>query len=106
MGKQHFHAELIKAWADGATIQFFRNEDEAWLDLKNPSWEEDVEYRIKPRLFKDGSFYFANYHGDHEIVQFLSKRDGFFVCGIDRKHDESSFDFIGEEVKFPEDFLE
>lgn len=49
MSKQpHKHAELIKAWADGAVIQFLgRN---SWYDCKYncPSWDVTTEYRIKP----------------------------------------------------------
>lgn len=47
MNKPHKHAELIKAWADGAEIQFF---DKNWMDcVGNPNWNEWVEYRIKPK---------------------------------------------------------
>jgi hypothetical protein len=44
---KHKHAELIKAWADGAQIQF-RNRYEEWDDAIKPSWDNDTEYRIKP----------------------------------------------------------
>lgn len=50
------HAELIKAWADGAEIQFkdFDGDGEAvWIDLVQPVWTEDVEYRIKPETKPD-----------------------------------------------------
>ena len=48
MKTPHKHAELIKAWAEGATIQFrFVGED--WATLKSPFWDaKDGEYRIKP----------------------------------------------------------
>jgi hypothetical protein len=48
--KPHKHAELIKAWADGAIIQYYSHDDE-WFDvIKNsPSWKEDQKYRIKPK---------------------------------------------------------
>lgn len=46
MRKKHPHAELIKAWADGAEIQVER-EDE-WEDIANPSWTKCANYRIKP----------------------------------------------------------
>jgi len=42
----HKHAELIKAWADGAEIQYFNNKE--WVDKKSPNWWEDNTYRIKP----------------------------------------------------------
>lgn len=45
--KPHVHCELIKAWADGAEIQFWENGK--WYDCNNkPSWFPDIEYRIKP----------------------------------------------------------
>lgn len=46
MAKPHKHAEFIKAWADGAEIQFW---DGSWYDVgTNPSWCVDRKYRIKP----------------------------------------------------------
>ncbi len=44
------HAELIKAWADGAKIEAKING--FWVMAKIPSWLEDTEYRIKPRRFR------------------------------------------------------
>ena len=47
--KPHKHAELIKAWADGAIIQYYSHDDE-WFDVirNSPAWEEDQKYRINP----------------------------------------------------------
>ena len=47
---QRPHAALIKAWADGAVIQYRACPDRAWQDSTNnsPSWVADCEYRIKP----------------------------------------------------------
>ena len=45
--KPHKHAELIKAWADGATIEG-KWSGRFWEVEKNPAWDVDVEYRIKP----------------------------------------------------------
>ena len=45
----HKHAELIKAWADGAEIQCKHWRDDRWLDLNvAPVWGEKYSYRIKP----------------------------------------------------------
>lgn len=44
--KPHKHAELIKAWADGAEIEV-KNEDGTW-ELTNPIWHPNNIYRIKP----------------------------------------------------------
>jgi hypothetical protein len=45
---KHKHAELIKAWADGAQIQFRLWGGIEWLDTATPQWEVKYEYRIKP----------------------------------------------------------
>lgn len=53
MGKPHKHAELIKAWADGARIQYKPAGRAAWHDWDEiycPSFHEEREYRIKPEL--------------------------------------------------------
>ncbi len=44
---KHKHAELIKAWADGAQIQV-KAHKLAWEDRENPLWDMDSDYRIKP----------------------------------------------------------
>ena len=60
MGEQRKHAELIKAWADGAEIQKYVKVLESgnafggvvkydWVSQPKPEWKEDGEYRIKPK---------------------------------------------------------
>jgi len=44
--KPHKHAEAIKAWADGHTIQA-RDGIFEWTDIPNPTWQLNLEYRIK-----------------------------------------------------------
>ena len=54
--KPHKHAELIKAWADGAEIQYRYymhtsskgDIHSEWMNEENPDWNLDREYRIKP----------------------------------------------------------
>lgn len=53
MGQPHKHAELIKAWADGAEIQIKVNG--VWSDIPNPVWSADV-YRIKPKTIRYRNF--------------------------------------------------
>lgn len=45
--KPHKHAEIIKAWADGAKIEqkFY---GDYWDYCDNPTWSSSIEYRIKP----------------------------------------------------------
>jgi hypothetical protein len=45
--KPHKHAELIKAWADGAEIEY-RENDSPWFSAPRPVWNDWQEYRIKP----------------------------------------------------------
>lgn len=50
MRKPHKHAELIKAWADGAEIQFRYNANIPWSDVEGAcGWDIDCEFRIKPK---------------------------------------------------------
>ena len=56
--KPHKHAELIKAWADGAQIEFRTSFHipgpgggtcfTAWKSKLHDSWHEHIQYRIKP----------------------------------------------------------
>ena len=46
---KHKHAELIKAWADGAEIQQYMISLDGWEDCTyDPSWNANKMYRIKP----------------------------------------------------------
>ena len=46
MNKPHKHAELIKAWADGAEIEVL--DHDKWWSVPSPGWMENSQYRIKP----------------------------------------------------------
>jgi hypothetical protein len=46
--KPHKHAELIKAWADGAEIEAFDSCTDQWIRASSPSWQNQIKYRIKP----------------------------------------------------------
>lgn len=76
MNKPHKWAEVIKAWADGATIQWRRdwgNNQTEWADWdlnSGPDFDSAVTFRIKPELKDPGivcrdAFYRAIYLG-HE----------------------------------------
>ena len=43
----HKHAEVIKAWADGADIEYFLDNNQ-WAKAVGPAWCEGNRYRIKP----------------------------------------------------------
>lgn len=48
MGQRHKHADVIIAWANGAEIEARSSTDRKWVVTCNPTWWEDVEYRVKP----------------------------------------------------------
>ncbi len=49
--KPHKHAEVIKAWADGVTIQWKDRASDTWIDWKSIyclGFDVDTDYRVKP----------------------------------------------------------
>lgn len=48
MNKPHVHAELIKAWADGAEIEYWCPTTEGWKQAEVLMWNSFIKYRIKP----------------------------------------------------------
>lgn len=65
MKTPHKHAALIKAWADGAEIEF-RFIGEEWAPLNRQFWDagENAECRAKPEPKPDTvSFAWASKHG-------------------------------------------
>ena len=67
---KHKHAELIKAWADGAEIEFWSKGLEKWVADLKPDWLTVCEYRVKPKpkpdvvLYAYSSDYYA-YSSDY-----------------------------------------
>jgi len=47
MGTPHKHAEIIKAWADGAIVQYSGIAGQ-WITLNDPCFSAEGAYRIKP----------------------------------------------------------
>jgi hypothetical protein len=49
MKTPHKHADIIKAWADGAEIEFFDSYHHEWKPIgENPMWSDSLDFRIKP----------------------------------------------------------
>lgn len=46
--KPHVHAQQIKAWADGHTIEYWCRFSNQWTVEVDPAWALDAKYRIKP----------------------------------------------------------
>lgn len=57
---------LFSAWLDGKTIQIYQTYKEKWVDQKNPSWDNELKYRVKPTKieFEDCSFNEIEYKVD------------------------------------------
>ena len=49
----HVHAELIKAWADGADIEYFSTANQWEPMFSNMGWYDFIDYRLKPTKPKD-----------------------------------------------------
>lgn len=56
------HSEIIKKWADGAEVQFYH--DGKWSDILFPTFNDTVEYRIKPRIIRVA----LHYNSGNQIV--------------------------------------
>ena len=78
--KPHKHAELIKAWADGHTIERLwtdwknpQGTTKSWLIDNEPDWSEFEEYRIKPEpnpnLVKTLHIWFDNEFSEITLVE-------------------------------------
>ena len=92
---KHKHAEIIKAWADGAAIQYRHSFEQNWKDLLSeaPSWNA-CEYRVKPEPKPDLVRY-VNVHPD---------ADTYFVIKNELAPTNLKLTFDGEDrfLKFAE----
>lgn len=50
MTKAHKHKDLIIAWANGETIQFWSGDRRSWLDILEPNFNSDAKFRVKPEI--------------------------------------------------------
>ena len=48
MKTPHKHAEVIKAWAEGARIEVFAAFNNTWNPTVNPLWDCGLKYRVRP----------------------------------------------------------
>lgn len=49
MTTKHIHHDVIIEWAKGATIQYYNNERNMWMDCPHaPLWGLSSKYRVKP----------------------------------------------------------
>ena len=53
--RKHRHAEMIRRWLDDDSLEVEMEVGEnAWQKDKNPTWDEDYEFRFKPKMIKCG----------------------------------------------------
>jgi len=78
----HKHAEVIKAWADGETIEYRSNPNRGWEAIYSPTFIPNMEYRVKPK----------------ETVGFLQVRHAFVseLSDYKTKYDNVKFTFNTE----------
>jgi len=73
---KHKHYDLIVAWANGATIEFFARRQGEWRPAYNPTWDVDMEYRIKPEPKPDSvKIRKLTYNADIDCVLLQSMSD-------------------------------
>lgn len=80
---KHKWANEIKAWADGAEIEFLS--ESCWFDADNPEWNEDTQYRVKPQP-KEPQYLYAYEKIDNGNIQFSPRLQ---IHG-------SAFEYIGK----------
>ena len=106
MNKQHKHAELIKAWADGAQIEWYDECQSQYFNCTNPNWGDNTEYRIKPKWEKRQEFplFYERYdcyipqkiHDFDTIHQFVTEFETDFNDQnyMIVKEDEDVYDYV------------
>lgn len=68
------HAEVIKAFANGDTIEFKSLCTGAWAKADTPAFHENYEYRVKPKLIEcwanvyDGHLVFHRTESDAKVL--------------------------------------
>jgi hypothetical protein len=91
MRTPHVHAELIKAWADGAEIQ--AKSDNVWLDCRMPDWWPDAQYRIKPDPKPDVTAYFKSGNINRAMAMMGA---GVGVINVERMNANLKLTYDGE----------
>jgi hypothetical protein len=68
--------DAMRAWLDGETIQAKRiGVVGGFVDLPNPTFRDDLEYRIKPRTIRIGE-----YEVEENISLIMASQDLLDVC--------------------------
>jgi hypothetical protein len=76
----HKHRDIIIAWANGEKIQY--KSCEKWFDIEwSPTWEKDVEYRIKPEVIRyriglhknENTYWYVTAKNEEELEELESR---------------------------------
>ena len=80
---KHKHAELIKAWADGAEIEHKSRTTGEWEESGHncPRWHPDIEYRIKPEPKPDVVMY-------SRVLSVQKHKDGAYYAWVSNAYTE------------------
>lgn len=100
---EHPHADLIRAYADGAKIQWYSPKNRKWIDCDSASFYPNDEYRVKPEMkklykvvrktnsrYEKSDFYYAN------IEIFKARNPNNTAIGIDES------EFIEVDIDSPD----
>jgi hypothetical protein len=77
----HKHAALIKAWADGETIQLRVVVHDGsgvhydWRDIVAPCWKDDLTYRVKPEKKSPGEVLYYLWSGNLSGIHDWDRED-------------------------------
>lgn len=94
----HKHADMIKAWADGANIQGRSEYFKDWRDVDAPEWYKDCEYRIKPEPKPD----IIMYGQENNPLTHARSSESVMPCVltyIQTRFDQVKYTFDGETGK-------
>jgi len=67
--KPHKYSEFIKAWADGAEIEYWSEHSGRWELVDQPMWVGSNKYRIKPEEKKPVVRWKWAYKGHGEWIE-------------------------------------
>lgn len=81
--------DVIAAWEDGKTIQCFMTNTETWEDLKQPSFQPELKYRIKPESLKWTDLKVG------DVIQNKKHTHSMMVIGIDHREEAKSHIYDG-----------
>ena len=88
--KQHKWHKEIKAWADGAEIEYQYGKCE-WRATENPEWSgENYSFRIKPQPSAEPGYLYIFWEKKHHYSAYAIQQD------ISNFHDTTKWECVGK----------